>query len=73
MKLIESIDFEGFSNYLSKFSNTICGRFPICMLLKICDENFKIEFIKYEQSTILEEETEDSSVSYACGVGVVTK
>ena len=33
MEIIEKLDHEGFTAYLKKYSNTICGRHPIGVFL----------------------------------------
>ena len=33
MEIIETLDHEGFTTYLKKYSNTICGRHPIGVFL----------------------------------------
>ncbi len=35
MALIEAQDADGFAAYLKKFGNTICGRHPIGVLLRV--------------------------------------
>lgn len=70
MKLIEAGDTAGFTEYLSAFGNTICGRHPIGVLMHILDHSttsFQTKFVRYEQSS---ECTcmSDSSVSYASAV-----
>ena len=35
MDLIEQLDPQGFAAYLKKYSNTICGRHPIAVLLNV--------------------------------------
>ena len=36
MAEIESLSPNGFAQYLDKYSNTICGRHPIGVLLQVC-------------------------------------
>lgn len=36
MDIIEKLDPAGFSDYLKKYGNTICGRHPIGVLLQVC-------------------------------------
>jgi MEMO1 family protein len=40
MKLIESLDSESFMNYIKTYKNTICGRHPIYILMKVSPLNF---------------------------------
>ena len=35
MDLIEQLQAQGFSEYLKKYGNTICGRHPIAVLLNV--------------------------------------
>ncbi|KAJ9507357.1 hypothetical protein QJQ45_006329 [Haematococcus lacustris] len=56
-----------FSQYLSKYGNTICGRHPIGVLLNMLQHAatlFNVKFVKYDQSSRCER-MNDSSVSYA--------
>ncbi|XP_065661006.1 protein MEMO1 isoform X2 [Hydra vulgaris] len=70
MKYIEQLDTNSFYKYLEKFSNTICGRHPIGILLnavnevRSADASFKFHY--YSQSSKCRR-FEDSSVSYAAG------
>eukprot|EP00238_Polyblepharides_amylifera_P014054 CAMPEP_0196576874 /NCGR_PEP_ID=MMETSP1081-20130531/6044_1 /TAXON_ID=36882 /ORGANISM="Pyramimonas amylifera, Strain CCMP720" /LENGTH=292 /DNA_ID=CAMNT_0041895603 /DNA_START=174 /DNA_END=1052 /DNA_ORIENTATION=- len=70
MEIIERQDIAGFTNYLHDYSNTICGRHPIGILLNIimkCQTVMGVKFVRYEQSskcTCMK----DSSVSYASAV-----
>ena len=73
MDLIARQDAEGFSKYLQSTGNTICGRYPILILMEILRNSrgkHSIEFVHYSQSTNLPRNPsrEDSSVSYAAGV-----
>ena len=55
MELIESRDVEGFTGYLKKFKNTICGRHPIGVFLNVlrhCQKDYKVLFTRYEQSSV---------------------
>eukprot|EP01090_Pellita_catalonica_P011939 TRINITY_DN2482_c0_g1_i3.p1 TRINITY_DN2482_c0_g1~~TRINITY_DN2482_c0_g1_i3.p1 ORF type:complete len:159 (+),score=7.54 TRINITY_DN2482_c0_g1_i3:510-986(+) len=71
MAAIESLDPQKFKTYRKKYSNTICGRSPIALLLhvaKLCtDQKFSIKFVKYHQSERCKRRS-DSSVSYASGL-----
>ena len=72
IECIESLDPYKFNDYLVEFKNTICGRRPISILLCLI-QNFKngfINFIKYDQSSQVEE-MDDSSVSYAAGLNII--
>jgi len=72
MDIIETLNPPAFTDYLRKYSNTICGRHPIGVMLgaiKVlkdegCNLNFK--FLKYAQSSQCKD-MHDSSVSYASG------
>ena len=35
MSIIETLDTSGFTEYLKKYGNTICGRHPIGVLLNV--------------------------------------
>jgi predicted class III extradiol MEMO1 family dioxygenase len=35
MSIIETLDTAGFTEYLKKYGNTICGRHPIGVLLNV--------------------------------------
>ncbi|XP_065882573.1 protein MEMO1-like [Dysidea avara] len=71
MAEIESLSSEGFAKYLDKYSNTICGRHPIGVLLQAIDHlksttqaKFQLKFLHYAQSSKCKSYS-DSSVSYA--------
>jgi AmmeMemoRadiSam system protein B len=70
MSLIEQLDHYQFSKYLKSTGNTICGRNPILLLLKIIEIaqkdglKCKMEFVEYQQSSRVTLPN-DSSVSYA--------
>ncbi|KAL5009131.1 hypothetical protein ScPMuIL_014712 [Solemya velum] len=74
MDVIERMDPGGFSQYLKQYENTICGRYPIGVLLNAIDamrkhgNGFKMsfKFLKYAQSSQCKT-MRDSSVSYASG------
>ena len=77
MALIEQQDRSGFGAYLSKTSNTICGRYPLCLLLSLiplfpASSNTQVRWVKYAQSSRIQS-ARDSSVSYAAGVVYQTK
>lgn len=55
MNLIQNHDFGGFEKYINSSKNTICGRHPIFIFLKIVEnsqlkEKLKTKFVKYSQS-----------------------
>ncbi|KAI3645395.1 hypothetical protein MP228_008323 [Amoeboaphelidium protococcarum] len=72
MKLIENQDLDGFLSYLDTTGNTICGRYPICILLSwlnlVRDQDYlaaiNVKFVNYDQSNECNDNN-DSSVSYA--------
>ena len=72
MDTIETCDPNNFRSYLQKYSNTICGRNPILLILsaihKLTNENrnleCKLKFLNYAQSSKCRSQR-DSSVSYA--------
>ncbi|XP_033733789.1 protein MEMO1-like [Pecten maximus] len=78
MEVIEKMDAAKFTEYLKKYQNTICGRFPIGVLLNAMNtiqrngNGFKMsfKFVKYEQSSKCKT-MRDSSVSYASGALVI--
>lgn len=75
MEKIEKLDPSGFADYLKQYQNTICGRYPISLLLHSVDAIRKIgngfkmsfKFLKYAQSSQCTS-MRDSSVSYAAGI-----
>lgn len=76
MDAIEKLDPGGFSAYLDKYKNTICGRHPIGVLLNAVEvlkqmngvtNPWTLKFIHYSQSNACDR-VDDSSVSYAAGV-----
>ena len=73
MELISRQDTEGFSKYLQTTGNTICGRYPILILMEILRNSrtkHQLEFLHYSQSNPLPmfPSRDDSCVSYAAGV-----
>ena len=73
MEIIERLDHDGFTAYLKKYSNTICGRHPIGVFLGAIkalrshgSNGFKmrLQFRNYDQSNQCSSMS-DSSVSYA--------
>lgn len=72
MKFIESHDANGFTQYINETKNTICGRNPISILLRILEksklkESLKSKFVGYSQSGQVKD-INDSSVSYASAI-----
>jgi hypothetical protein len=68
IELIKAVDTDGFVGYVDKKMCTICGTFPIAVLLKILgnNKNTKVELLHYYTSGDLEEEKYyKNSVSYA--------
>merc|ERR1712098_277489 len=80
MDLIERLDASGFSSYLKKFGNTICGRHPIGVFLNMVAEyrgsgrngyhHMDLKFLNYAQSNQVKN-SRDSSVSYAAAIFVM--
>ena len=53
MNHIQNHDFDGFLKYVNSTKNTICGRHPILIFLKVLSHsklNLKTKFVKYAQS-----------------------
>lgn len=75
MDKVEKLDSRGFMEYLKQYQNTICGRYPIGVLLHTIDAMRKVsngyrlsfKFLNYAQSSKCHT-MRDSSVSYAAGV-----
>lgn len=72
MKAVQSLDPITYSAYQEQYSNTICGRHPIAVLLNALAElqgvfRGQMDFVHYEQSSKCLTK-QDSSVSYAAGV-----
>lgn len=69
MDLISKKDYTGFQQYLQETGNTICGRYPILVLLQMLvhQNNLDIRFTNYKQSAACQD-ANDSSVSYAAAV-----
>ncbi|XP_053402086.1 protein MEMO1-like [Mercenaria mercenaria] len=75
MDKIEKLDAKGFNEYLKQYQNTICGRYPIGVLLHTIEAMRKVsngyklsfKFLQYSQSSKCSS-MRDSSVSYAAGV-----
>lgn len=72
MNLIEQLNCEGFTEYLRKYQNTICGRHPIGVFLQSIasltrqNQPLSFKFLRYAQSNNVTSQN-DSSVSYASG------
>lgn len=68
MDIIETLKPTAFVEYLKTFSNTICGRHPISVLLQAANhlrtQKLSLKFLKYAQSSKCYN-LGDSSVSYA--------
>jgi MEMO1 family protein len=68
MAAVESGGHDGFARYIAETQNTVCGRYPIAVVLAAIEssghELFGIEFVHYEQSSKCQRKA-DSSVSYA--------
>lgn len=63
--------FNNFKSYLDQTENTICGRNPILLLLKMIElsrQNIDMEFVHYSQSNLVTS-FNDGSVSYAGIIG----
>ena len=76
MGLIEKGDRKAWGKYLKDKKNTICGRYPIGVLMALMDAargagaGVSVEWVKYAQSSAVERKS-DSSVSYASAVVVL--
>jgi len=78
MDLIERLDAPGFTSYLKKYSNTICGRHPIGVFLNMVaaikqhsnGHRMDLKFLNYAQSNEVRS-PRDSSVSYAAAAFVI--
>lgn len=68
MGAVESGGRDGFARYIAETRNTVCGRFPVGVMLAAAEsrgrELFSIKFVHYEQSSKCRRPG-DSSVSYA--------
>jgi len=72
MRLIEAQDLPGWQEYLRTTQNTICGRYPISLLLHTLHAarpqlSTGVTFVRYAQSSQCRSDR-DSSVSYASAV-----
>ncbi|XP_052106327.1 protein MEMO1-like [Mytilus californianus] len=78
MDIIESLNPAQFTDYLKQYHNTICGRYPIGVLLNAVHtitktgngHKMSFKFVKYAQSSQCKS-MRDSSVSYASGALVI--
>lgn len=68
MEEVERGGRDGFDSYLADTENTVCGRYPIGVMLSAVEacgrEHFSTRFVHYEQSSKCRRDS-DSSVSYA--------
>ena len=74
MRLIEAQDAAGFTAYLKDTGNTVCGRFPIGVLLqalKHASQRYGVVFTRYAQSGPVTHRSK-SSVSYASALVTTT-
>mmetsp|Transcript_95010 Transcript_95010/g.271655 ORF Transcript_95010/g.271655 Transcript_95010/m.271655 type:complete len:92 (-) Transcript_95010:25-300(-) len=65
-----SLWWSRFNAYLQRTKNTICGRYPIAVLLHTlaaAGDDYEVKFESYAQSSQVTKKT-DSSVSYASAV-----
>jgi AmmeMemoRadiSam system protein B len=81
MRTIESQDPTAFAEYQAKYSNTICGRHPIGVMLNMLAalraaagaqsaSKYSVQFVHYAQSSQCKTES-DSSVSCTCAAWFV--
>lgn len=75
MNLIQEHDFKGYTEYLEKTENTICGRHPIGVLINIIlksahRDKIKTKFTQYAQSDRVKSK-KGTSVSYASAVSYI--
>jgi AmmeMemoRadiSam system protein B len=65
IEFVEKLDADGFIGYMDETMGTVCGAFPIAVLLKSLKKT-KVELLQYYTSADLEDEqTYKNSVSYA--------
>lgn len=68
MDHVESCSRDSFTSYIGRTQNTICGRYPLAVLLSAIEaksaEDLAVRFVRYEQSSKCKNRA-DSSVSYA--------
>ena len=77
MAVVEAGGSDTWRDYLRRTENTVCGRYPIGLLLAVREEAGKrgvglgVRWVRYAQSSAVEE-MGDSSVSYASAVVYLT-
>lgn len=72
MDAIASLQPGAFAQYLKETSNTICGRHAVAVWLRAMeDANCLVEFLRYAQSSAVQNVSE-SSVSYASAMATTT-
>ena len=77
MAVVESGGSDKWRDYLKRTENTVCGRFPIGLLLAVREEagrkgvGLGVRWVRYAQSSAVVDMS-DSSVSYASAVVFVT-
>ena len=77
MALVEAVDRQGWVAYLARTKNTVCGRYPIGVLVAVMEKareegvGLRVKWVRYAQSSRVERMT-DSSVSYASAVVQLT-
>lgn len=76
MDTIEALNPKSYHEYLRTYRNTICGRYPIGVLLQAVKElqarhSFALRFVRYAQSNRCVS-SRDTSVSYASASLVLT-
>jgi AmmeMemoRadiSam system protein B/AmmeMemoRadiSam system protein A len=68
---INALDLEGFFSFRERTGATICGFYPLCILLSILPENAASSVLQYATSQDSLVEDDENSVSYmAIGIGV---
>ena len=73
MALVETVDRAGWVAYLTRTRNTVCGRYPIGVLVAMMERargegvGVGVKWVRYAQSSRVERMT-DSSVSYASAI-----
>lgn len=77
MAVVQSGNAEQWRDYLRRTENTVCGRYPIGLLMAVRDEagrrgvGLGVRWVRYAQSSAVVEMS-DSSVSYASAVVYLT-
>lgn len=67
---LQNHNYQDFSKYINSSKNTICGRHPLLIFLKVVAHSklkLKTKFVKYSQSEQVKSQAQ-SSVSYASSV-----